>query len=69
VGSTPQFNGAERRVETYALDRDDLELYGSVIEVQFVDRIRDQQTFPDLAAFLARMDVDIEAARDRLSRA
>lgn len=69
VGSNPQFNGAERRVESYVLDRDDLDLYGHHIDVVFVDRIREQQVFPDLASFLARMDVDVELARDRLSRA
>ena len=37
VGTNPTFDGrAERRVESYVLDRDDLELYGVEVEVSFV---------------------------------
>jgi riboflavin kinase / FMN adenylyltransferase len=66
VGSNPQFQGAERRVEAYVLDRDDLDLYDRRIEVEFIARIRGQETFPDLASFIARMNTDVEAARDLL---
>jgi riboflavin kinase/FMN adenylyltransferase len=67
VGTNPQFNGAQRRVESYALDRDDLDLYGQPIEVEFTARIRGQLTFPDLEAFIARMDEDVEFARGVLN--
>ena len=41
VGTNPTFAGErERRVEAYALDRDDLELYGVEVEVAFVERLR-----------------------------
>jgi riboflavin kinase/FMN adenylyltransferase len=67
VGSNPQFQGVERRVEAYVLDRDDLDLYDRRIEVEFIARIRGQETFPDLASFIARMNTDVEAARDLLA--
>ncbi len=35
VGSNPTFDGTDRRVESYVLDRTDLELYGSEIAVDF----------------------------------
>ena len=39
VGTNPTFEGErERRVESYVLDRDDLELYGVEVEVSFVAR-------------------------------
>ena len=37
VGTNPQFDGQERRVEAYVLDRDDLDLYGTEVGVAFVD--------------------------------
>ena len=41
VGTNPTFDGErERRVESYVLDRDDLELYGVEVEVSFVARLR-----------------------------
>jgi riboflavin kinase/FMN adenylyltransferase len=66
IGLNPQFNGAERRIEAYVLDRDDLDLYGHEVQVEFADRLRGQQTFPDLEAFVARMDEDVESARNVL---
>ncbi|MGH3471765.1 MAG: bifunctional riboflavin kinase/FAD synthetase, partial [Nocardioidaceae bacterium] len=32
VGSNPTFDGVDRRVESYVLDRDDLELYGATVD-------------------------------------
>ena len=41
VGTNPTFDGErERRVESYVLDRDDLELYDVEVEVSFVERLR-----------------------------
>jgi riboflavin kinase/FMN adenylyltransferase len=42
VGTNPTFDGVERRVEAYVLDRDDLDLYGAHVAVDFVARIRGQ---------------------------
>lgn len=66
VGTNPQFNGFERRVEAYALDRDDLDLYGLPVRIAFEQRIRGQETFVDVAALIARMGADIDTARDLL---
>jgi riboflavin kinase/FMN adenylyltransferase len=35
IGTNPTFDGTVRRVEAYALDRDDLELYGEHVAVDF----------------------------------
>lgn len=68
VGTNPQFDGRDRRVETYVLDRDDLDLYGKPVQVEFVARIRGQQVFPDIAGLVARMAEDVDQARDVLAR-
>lgn len=66
VGTNPQFDGRERRVEAYVLDRDDLDLYGQSIGVWFTDRIRGQETFPDAVALVERMGEDVDAVRTLL---
>jgi len=63
VGTNPQFAGTERRVETYVLGRDDLDLYGHEIEVRFVERIRGQQKFDGVDGLVAQMKVDVATAR------
>src|SRR5262249_32147427 len=40
VGTNPTFDGRDRVVEAYALDRDDLELYGVHVGVDFAARLR-----------------------------
>ena len=64
VGTNPQFDGQERRVESFVIDRDDLSLYGDRIGVDFAVRLRGQETFPSLDAFLAQMERDVDAARE-----
>ena len=63
VGTNPHFAGTVRRVETYVLDRDDLDLYGHAIAVRFVERIRGQLTFDDLDGLIDQMTSDVEVAR------
>lgn len=63
VGTNPQFDGRERRVEAYAIDRRGLDLYGQYVRLQFVDRIRGQARFADVDELVARMAVDVEQAR------
>lgn len=66
VGTNPTFNGAERRVETYVLDRTDLELYGCRIGVDFITRLRGQVKFDALDDLIVQMDADVAAAREVL---
>ncbi len=66
VGTNPTFDGHERRVEAYVLDRTDLDLYGAHVAVDFVERIRGQVRFegPDaLADLVAQMARDVDEAR------
>ncbi|WP_326687637.1 bifunctional riboflavin kinase/FAD synthetase [Streptomyces sp. NBC_01795] len=67
VGTNPQFEGTERTVEAYAIDRVDLDLYGLHVEVDFLDYIRGQEKFDTLDALKARMAQDVDRARDLIS--
>ncbi len=67
VGTNPTFNGEERRVESYVLDRTDLELYGVPIGVDFIARIRGQVKFDSLADLIVQMKSDVAATRTLLA--
>jgi riboflavin kinase/FMN adenylyltransferase len=67
VGTNPTFAGdRERRVESYVLDRDDLELYGVEVEVSFVARIRGMEKFDSIDELVATMGDDVAKAHEIL---
>ena len=64
VGTNPTFAGErERRVESYVLDRDDLELYGVEVEVSFTGRIRGMLRFDSVDELVETMADDVERTR------
>src|SRR5689334_11352384 len=63
VGTNPTFGAHERRVEAYVLDRDDLELYGVEIAVEFYARLRGQVTYRGREALIEQMQHDVEQVR------
>jgi riboflavin kinase/FMN adenylyltransferase len=68
VGTNPTFAGErDRRVEAYALDRDDLELYGVEVEIAFVDRLRGMVRFDGIGPLLATMADDVRRTRELLT--
>ncbi|MEQ7124643.1 bifunctional riboflavin kinase/FAD synthetase [Actinopolymorpha sp. B11F2] len=67
VGTNPQFGEEPRRVESYVLDRDDLELYGRTVAVSFVDRVRGQARFGSVDALVEQMTRDVEMVREILA--
>jgi riboflavin kinase / FMN adenylyltransferase len=69
VGTNPTFDGQERTVEAYALDRDDLDLYGLHMAADFVTRIRGQARFDSVADLVSQMHQDVDAAREILRAA
>jgi riboflavin kinase/FMN adenylyltransferase len=66
VGTNPQFDGQERTVEAYALDRDDLDLYGRHMAVDFVTHIRGQARFDSVDDLITQMHRDVDTAREVL---
>jgi riboflavin kinase/FMN adenylyltransferase len=63
VGTNPTFDGVQRRVEAYVLDRDDLELYGVVIAIDFYARLRGQVKYRGMDALIEQMHADVEQVR------
>ena len=70
VGTNPTFEGErERRVEAYVLDRDDLELYGVPIAIDFYARLRGQVKYAGLGPLIEQMHHDVEDVRHLLRSA
>lgn len=67
VGTNPTFEGSDRTVEAYALDRDDLDLYGMHVAVEFTERIRGQVRFDSVDDLIAQMRQDVAVARQILT--
>ncbi|MBA3311101.1 MAG: bifunctional riboflavin kinase/FAD synthetase [Nocardioidaceae bacterium] len=66
VGTNPTFDGTVRHVESYVLDRTDLELYGALVEVTFVERLRGMVRFDSVEELVDQMRGDVDRARDLL---
>lgn len=64
VGTNPQFEGTERTVEAYAIDRVGLDLYGLHVAVDFLAFVRGQAKFETLDALLERMAEDVQECRE-----
>ena len=67
VGPNATFGEAERTVEAYALDRDDLDLYGAHVAIDFVARLRGTERYDSVDALVAQMHRDVDRARTLLS--
>lgn len=63
IGTNPTFGGMGRRVEAHVLDRDDLDLYGEAVAVEFVRRLRPMVRFEDVEELKRQMRQDVEDAR------
>nr|WP_242608074.1 bifunctional riboflavin kinase/FAD synthetase [Xylanibacterium ulmi] len=66
VGTNPTFDGVDRRVEAYVLDRDDLDLYDEEVVVEFVERLRPTLRFDSVDDLVVQMRADVDRARDLL---
>lgn len=64
IGTNPTFDGVERTVEAYALDRDDLDLYGEHMAADFTTRIRDTLKFDSVEALIDQMHRDVDEIRE-----
>jgi len=67
VGTNPTFDGAERRVEAYVLDRTDLDLYGREVVLELVARLRDTLRFESVDELVAQMRADVASVASVLA--
>ncbi|MEV4975618.1 bifunctional riboflavin kinase/FAD synthetase [Streptomyces scopuliridis] len=63
VGTNPQFEGTERTVEAYAIDRVGLDLYGLHVTVDFLSYVRGQRKFESIDALLEAIRDDVKRSR------
>jgi riboflavin kinase/FMN adenylyltransferase len=63
IGTNPTFDGRHRVVEAYALDRDDLDLYGVHVAVDFAARLRGMAKFESIDTLIEQMRLDVDRAR------
>ena len=67
VGTRPTLNnGRDVTIETHIFDFEG-DLYGQLLTLQFVDRLRDEQRFETLAALVHQLNVDARQARRLLA--
>jgi riboflavin kinase/FMN adenylyltransferase len=67
VGTNPTFDGVrQRRVEAYVLGRDDLDLYGETVAVEFVERLRPTLRFDGIDELITQMAADVSRCREVL---
>ncbi|MGH3169920.1 MAG: bifunctional riboflavin kinase/FAD synthetase [Trebonia sp.] len=64
VGTNPTFGEGEQTVEAYALDRDDLDLYGEHAAIDFASRLRGTLRFESVDALVEQMHRDVDQARE-----
>ena len=67
LGTRPTFDNGDAVLETFLLDYDG-DLYGRMIELEFIDFIRGDRKFESTEALVAQMDRDVAATRQRLTR-
>ncbi|MFF4247910.1 bifunctional riboflavin kinase/FAD synthetase [Streptomyces sp. NPDC001822] len=60
VGTNPQFDGTERTVEAYAIDRVGLDLYGLHVAVDFLAYVRGMLKFDSIDDLLVAMAADVK---------
>jgi riboflavin kinase/FMN adenylyltransferase len=66
IGTNPTFDGTQRRVEAYVLDRTDLELYGERVAIELVARLRPTVRFDSVDALLVQMADDVRRCHEVL---
>jgi riboflavin kinase/FMN adenylyltransferase len=67
IGTNPTFDGHERRVEGYVLDRTDLDLYGERISYELVRRLRPTLKYEGIEPLVRQMKLDVAQCREILS--
>jgi riboflavin kinase / FMN adenylyltransferase len=66
IGTNPTFDGTERRVEAYVLDRTDLDLYGERVAIELVARLRPTVRFEGVDPLLVQMAEDVRRCHEVL---
>ncbi len=63
IGKNPTFNAKDRTIESFIIDFSG-ELYGEVLEIEFIEKIRDDKKFQSIEALKEQIKLDIEKVRN-----
>lgn len=66
VGTRPTVGGTKMLLEVYIFDFDE-DIYGQELQVEFVEKIRDELNFPDIDALIENINNDVVCARKILA--
>ncbi|MBN1667254.1 MAG: bifunctional riboflavin kinase/FAD synthetase [Anaerolineales bacterium] len=66
VRPTFEFKAVPPRVETHLLDFNQ-DIYGAELQLEFIQRLRDEQRFPDINTLVTQIRADIQQARQILA--
>ena len=67
VGIRPTFGGGMPVLEAHLLDTTEANLYGRLVEVLFIERLRDEQKFSGIESLRGQIALDCAAARELLA--
>lgn len=67
IGAPETLDEKEHRLESHILDFPLMDLYGSEIEVEVLDRLRDNQKFESVEKLIEQMKIDEQNARSWFS--
>ena len=67
IGVRPTFGLTQRLVEVYIMDFAG-DLYGQHMNVEFVKKVRNQETFADIDSLIRRIELDVAESREVLSQ-
>ena len=67
IGYSPTFDDHVFTVEVHILDFN-ANIYGKIIRVNFIKRIRDEKKFSDISELIAQIKLDIAAAHEILAK-
>ncbi len=62
IGFSPTFGGTQRTIESFILDTD-INLYEEGVELEFLERLRDERRFPGPKELIEQIGRDVERAR------
>ena len=67
IGTNPTVGGSAQTIETYFFDFNN-DLYGQQLEIQLLDRIRDEKNFGNVDELIKAMKADEVYARNYINK-
>jgi len=68
IGVRKTFNEQERVIEVYLMDMDDADLYDHVLEIRYLERLRDEIKFATKEELIKQMKKDEKNCRERIKK-